>query len=81
MSKRLEYFFFFLLSFNLCYFLLNLFYIGMASQMAQMIKAHSAGDANLIPGLGFPRRRDCQPNSVFWPGESYGQRSLAGYST
>ena len=25
-------------------------------------------------------RRKWQPTSVFWPGESHGQRSLAGYS-
>ena len=27
-----------------------------------------------------PRRRAWQPTSVFLPGESHGQRSLAGYS-
>ena len=40
-------------------------------------------DKNLpgIPGLGrFPWRRPWQPTPVFLPGESHGQRSLAGYS-
>ena len=27
-----------------------------------------------------PSRRNCQPTPVFLPGESHGQRSLAGYS-
>jgi len=27
-----------------------------------------------------PWRRACQPTPVFLPGESHGQRSLAGYS-
>ena len=44
----------------------------------------SAGDIRgmgLIPGLGrFPQRRAWQPTPVFLPGESHGQRSLAGYS-
>ena len=34
------------------------------------------GDAGLIPALG----RSGQPTPVFLPGESHGQRSLAGYS-
>ena len=39
------------------------------------------GDAGLIPGMGrFPRRREWQPPPVLLPGESQGQRSLAGYS-
>ena len=41
----------------------------------------NAGDLGLIPGLGrFPWKRKWQPTSVFLPGESHGQRSLAGYS-
>ena len=28
-----------------------------------------------------PRRREWLPTPVFWPGESHGLRSLAGYST
>ena len=42
----------------------------------------SAGDSRdmgLIPGSGrFPWRRKWQPTPVFLPGESHGQRSLAG---
>ena len=38
-------------------------------------------DAGSIPGSGrFPWRRKWQPTPVFFPGESYGQRSLVGYS-
>ena len=34
-----------------------------------------------VPGVGkIPRRRAWQPTLVFLPGESQGQRSLAGYS-
>ena len=43
--------------------------------------ACNAGVPGSIPGLGrFPWRRAQQPNLVFLPGESHGQRSLAGYS-
>ena len=43
--------------------------------------ACNVGDLGLIPGLGrFPWRRGWQPTPVFLPGESHGQRSLAGYS-
>jgi len=31
-------------------------------------------------GWKIPRRRKWQPDPVFLPGESHGQRSLAGYS-
>ena len=31
-------------------------------------------------GQKIPWRRAWQPTPVFWPGESHGQRSLAGYS-
>ena len=38
-------------------------------------------DMGLIPGSEkIPWRRVWQPTPVFLPGESYGQRSLAGYS-
>ena len=44
----------------------------------------SAGDVRdtgSIPGLErFPWRRAWQPTPVFLPGESHGQRSLAGYA-
>ena len=43
--------------------------------------ACSAGDLGSIPGLGgFPGEREWQLTPVFLPGESHGQRSLAGYS-
>ena len=41
----------------------------------------SAGDLGLIPGSGrSPGEGKWQPTSVFLPGKSHGQRSLAGYS-
>ena len=40
------------------------------------------GDLGLIPGSGrSPGVRKWQPTPVFLPGEFYGQRSLAGYSS
>ena len=39
-----------------------------------------AGEAGVIPGSGrFPWRKAWQPTTVFLPGGSHGQRSLAGY--
>ena len=44
-------------------------------------KAGDTGNTGLIPGLGrSPGGRKWQPTPVFFPGESHGQRSLAGYS-
>ena len=41
----------------------------------------SVGDVGLIPGLGpSPGEGSGNSTSVFLPGESHGQRSLAGYS-
>ena len=41
----------------------------------------NAGELGSIPGLGRRKwRRKWQPTPVFLPGESHGQRSLAGYS-
>ena len=37
------------------------------------------GDVDSVPGK-IPWRRVWQPTPVFLPGESHGQRSLAGYS-
>ena len=37
-------------------------------------------DRSLISGLGRSPGRKWQPVPVFLPGESHGQRSLAGYS-
>ena len=42
--------------------------------------AGDAGDAGSIPGK-ISWRRTSQPTPVFLPGESYGPRSLAGYSS
>ena len=44
-------------------------------------KAGAKGDTVSIPRSGrSPWRRAWQPTPVFLPGESHGQRSLAGYS-
>ena len=40
----------------------------------------NAGNTGSIPESGRSPRRKRQPTPVFWPGESHGQRSLAGYS-
>ena len=43
--------------------------------------ACNVGDLGSIPGLGrFPWRRERLHPPVFWPGESHGERSLAGYT-
>ena len=53
----------------------------MASQVTLVVKnlPANAGD---VRGLGWEDswRRKWQLTPVFWPGESHGQRSLAGYS-
>ena len=41
--------------------------------------ARDVRDVGSIPGK-IPWRRAWQPTPVFLPGESHGQRSLAGYS-
>ena len=54
-----------------------------ASQVAQQVEnpPANAGDVGLMPGVGkIPWRRAWPPTPVFLPGESHGQRSLAGYS-
>ena len=44
--------------------------------------AGETSETGLIPGMGrFPWRREGQPTPVFLPGESHGQRSLAGYGS
>jgi len=46
-----------------------------------LANAGDIGATGLIPGLErVPWRRKWQPTLVFLPGESHGQRSLAGYS-
>ena len=54
-----------------------------ASQLAPVVKnppanAGDISDMGLIPGSG--RSLEEGPTPVFLPGESYGPRSLAGYS-
>ena len=50
------------------------------SSVVKKLPANS-GDTSLIPGVRkIPWRRKWQLISVFLPGKSYGQRSLAGYS-
>jgi len=45
------------------------------------VNAGDVRDAGPIPGVGkILWRREWQPTPVFLPGESQGQRSLAGYS-
>ena len=53
-----------------------------ASLAAQLVKNPPAMQETPIPSLGWevPCRRAWQPTPVFLPGESHGQRSLAGYS-
>ena len=61
-------------------------YFEKSSQVEQVGKnppadAGDVRDSSLVPGLGrFPWRKAWQPTQVFLPGESHGQRSLAGYS-
>ena len=43
--------------------------------------AYNAGRPGFDPWIGkIPRRKGWQPTPVFLPGESHGQRSLAGYN-
>ena len=58
----------------------------MVSQVTLMVKnlPANAGDIRemgSILGQEDPLRRALQPTSVLLPGESHGQRSLAGYSS
>ena len=62
---------------------INLFSLTLGFPGGSEVKASAcnAGDLGLIPGSGtFPWRRKWQPTPVFLPGESHGQRNLAGYS-
>ena len=53
-----------------------------ASLVALMVENLPAMQETQVPSLGWedPWRREWQPTPVFLPGESYGQRSLVGYS-
>ena len=56
-------------------------YLGLSQWLMGKESICNAGDvrdAGSIPGSG---RREWQPTPVFLPGESHGQRSLAGYSS
>ena len=56
--------------------------IHWASLVAQSVKNPPAMQETQVPSLGreIPWRRKQQPIPVFLPGESHGQRSLAGHS-
>ena len=51
--------------------------------MAQLVKNPPAMQETWVQSLGWkdPWRKKWQPTPVFLPGKSYGQRSLAGYSS
>ena len=60
----------------------SLGYSHWASLIAQMVKHLPAMQEARVQSLGWkiPWRREWQPTPVFLPGESYGQKSLVGYS-
>ena len=66
------------------YFINNLNTVSISFPHSSVSKesACSAGDLGLIPGSGrlLGWRRKWLSTPVFFPGKSYGQRSLAGYS-
>ena len=55
---------------------------GVASLVAQMVKSPPEMQEIRVWSLGWedPRKREWLPTPVFLPGESHGQRSMAGYS-
>ena len=61
-------------------------YLSLSTKVALVVKnlpvnAGDIRDVGSIPGTGkIPWSRAWQPTLVFLPGESHGQRSLAGYS-
>ena len=58
--------------------------MGLPGGISGKESAYNARDAEEVSSITesgrFPWRRDWQPTPVFLPGESHGQRSLAGYS-
>ena len=60
----------------------TLIYSQQASLVAQIIKNLLATQETWVWSLGQegPLGREWLPSSVFWPGESHGQRRLEGYS-
>ena len=70
---------------NSLYFLINFcepnIALGFPGGSDGKTSACNAGDLGLIPGSGrFPGEGNDNPLQLFLPGESHGQRSLAGYS-
>ena len=53
---------------------------GFPHSSAGKESACNVGDMGSVPIRKIPWRRAWQPTAVFLPGESHGQRSLAGYS-
>ena len=51
-----------------------------ASQVTLVVKNPPAMHEMKETCKKFPWRRAWQPTPVFWPGKSYGQQRLAGYS-
>ena len=75
----------FLFCFFFFHFIVRTIIAKRASQVAQWVKNLPAmqemqTDASLIPCWEDPWRRAWQPTPGFLPGESQGQRNLAGYS-
>ena len=56
------------------------FNMGFSGGSDSKESARNAGDLGLIPGLGRSLEGTWQLTPVFLPGESHGQRSLAGPS-
>ena len=64
------------------------YYLGIHTQMKGFTcssvgkeSACNAGDLGLVPGSGrFPGEGNDNPLQLFLPGESHGQRSLAGHN-
>ena len=58
----------------------KLLIVGLRRWLSSKESAHSAGDTRFYPRVRkITWRRAWQPTPVFLPGESHGQRSLAGY--
>ena len=67
--------------FNTEYFIIWASPVVLVVKKNQLANAGDIGDEGSIPGLGkIPWRRAWESTPVFLPGESHGQRSLAGYS-
>ena len=54
--------------------------LGLSWWLSGKESAFSAGDTSLILVGKIPWRRKWKPTPIFLPGNSYGQRNLAGYS-